>query len=124
MNFRYCMVLVGYCLLLQLQIWVIILGHRLCHIYVLPFYLCLKNLNVVHIICSIITVWKLHSPMDAEVYRARHQTTGEIVALKHILFSDRNVRPIHLKREIYALSILKPSENVIKLCGLYEQVSR
>lgn len=64
----------------------------------------------------------LSSDWLADVYQARHRQSGEMVALKHVVYMQEGVKPAHLIRETQALSALKNSGKVVKLRETYEQV--
>lgn len=54
----------------------------------------------------------------AQVHRARCKTSGEFVALKHVYYDAQgSARPIHVTRELDALSRLQGHPNIVEFLG-------
>jgi cell cycle related kinase len=60
------------------------------------------------------------SLFSLQVHRAKSKTTGELVALKNMCYSEDNQRPIHVIREIEALEAMAGLPNIIQLLSLAE----
>jgi len=59
---------------------------------------------------------------NLQVHRARHKTTGDLVALKYVPFSNAGERPLVVQRELAALKTLEGLANVVELKGTSEEV--